>query len=162
MYNSENIEEFLRANSVDYSKAEHPPVFTVAEANNVEINLSGIDTKNLFLRDKKGTKHFLIVLEHQTKINLKELAKDLEVSKLSFASPDRLKKYLNVEPGSVSILGILNDREKEVKLYVEKQVYNSEFILCHPLVNTATLSVKTDLLLSLLETKGVEIKVAEF
>ncbi len=95
----------------------------------------------MFLRDKKGTRHFLVTLPEDKNVDLKELSYKLDSSRLSFASPERLKKYLGIEPGSVSLLALANDEMKNVEAYIDKEIWNGESILCHPLVNTSTLVI---------------------
>lgn len=136
--------EFLDKNDISYLSCEHPAVFTVEQAQQFVPPLPGAATKNLFLRDKKGKRHLLVTVPEEKPVNLKTLGKDLGLGHLSFASSDRLKKYLDIEPGSVSLLAIMNDRNNEVELLIDEDLWSKDALLCHPLVNTSTLSIPRD------------------
>ena len=146
---------------MSYERFDHPAVYTVSEAKKLSPEMDGASTKNLFLRDKKGIRHFLVVVPQDKQVDLKELSSILEVSRLSFASPDRLKKYLGIEPGSVSILALLNDPEKTVEVFVDNELWNAEIILCHPLVNTSTLAITRDGIKQFLEKTGHNLMLVE-
>ncbi|MCL4148204.1 UNVERIFIED_CONTAM: hypothetical protein GTU68_021707, partial [Idotea baltica] len=133
------IFEFLDSNSIAYQRVDHPPVYTCEEAAKLVPQLAGMETKNLFLRDTKGRNHFLLAVSADKRVDLKSLAASLKVSGFSFASPKRLKKYLNLDPGSVTLLGVLNDKSKEVQVLVDQDLWTGEALQCHPLVNTSTL-----------------------
>lgn len=135
------IYKFLDSLNIKYKRFDHPAVYTCEESNRLVPNLPGAKTKNLFLRDKKGKRHFLLVVSDKKAVDLKALSKKMEVSNLSFASSDRLKKYLNLDPGSVSLLAIINDKEKRVEVVIDRSIWNKKAMLCHPLVNTSTLVI---------------------
>ena len=139
-----NIYNYLDLNEVSYKRYDHKAVFTVEESKIYSPNMNGASTKNLFLRDKNGSRHFLITLPEDKKIDLKILSNKLKSSRLSFASPERLKKYLSIEPGSVSLLALANDEDKNVEAYIDKVIWREKSILCHPLVNTSTLQIPID------------------
>jgi Ala-tRNA(Pro) deacylase len=137
---------FLENHQVYYQRFDHPPVYTVAEANRLVPDLPGIHTKNLFLRDKKAKRFFLLVCRDDRSIKLQQLASQLGVSKLSLGSSERLLAVLGVEPGSVSILALVNDVQLRVELVVDGAVWEANAITAHPLVNTTTLVIqKADL-----------------
>ena len=156
-----DIYKFLDSINVSYERFDHPAVYTVSEAKKLSPEMDGASTKNLFLRDKKGIRHFLVVVPQDKQVDLKELSSILEASRLSFASPDRLKKYLGIEPGSVSILALLNDPEKTVEVFVDNELWNAEIILCHPLVNTSTLAITRDGIKQFLEKSGHNLMLVE-
>ena len=139
-----DIYNYLDLNEVSYKRYDHKAVFTVEESKIYSPNMNGAATKNLFLRDKNGSRHFLITLPEDKKIDLKILSNKLKSSRLSFASPERLKKYLSIEPGSVSLLALANDEDKNVEAYIDKVIWREKSILCHPLVNTSTLQIPID------------------
>jgi Ala-tRNA(Pro) deacylase len=126
---------------VPYQRFDHAPVFTVDQANSLLPDLPGTATKNLFLRDRKGRRHFLLVCRDDQPTDLGALAKKVGTTKLSLASPERLKEYLKIDPGSVSILALVNDDRKQVELLVERGVWESDALQAHPVVNTTTLVV---------------------
>jgi len=135
------IYEFLKDNGISYKRFDHPAVYTCKEANSLIPNLPGAKTKNLFVRDRKGLNHFLLVVADYKSVDLKALADILGVSKLSLASAERLKNYLQIEPGAVSLLSIINDEEKSVQVIIDRDVWLQEALQCHPLVNTSTLVI---------------------
>ena len=134
-----DIYSFLDQHQIAYQRFDHEAVFTVEEADKLP-KMPGTPVKNLFLRDKNGQRHILVVLGHEKKVDLKALSELLGVSKLSFASPERLKKYLGVEPGSVTLLGVINDAEYGVEVVIDEELWGQS-LRCHPLVNTATLVI---------------------
>lgn len=150
-----NLFDFLSQHNISYSKYEHPAVFTVTEADKYASGFPGAHTKNLFLRDKKGKRHLLVVAGSHTPVNLKDLSKTVGVSNLSFASPERLMRHLGIEPGSVSLLALFNDRiNQKVEVVFERRIWEAETICCHPLVNTATLVIDKEGIERFLQATG--------
>lgn len=136
-----DIYTFLDRHGIAYERFDHPAVFTCEQAQELRTPMPGKDTKNLFLRDERGKRHFLVTVGHEKKVDIKALKKIFGVQKLSFASPDRLKRYLGVEPGAVTILGLIHDPDHAVEVFIDEAVWNADAICCHPLVNTATLCI---------------------
>jgi len=146
MHTAAELQAFLDGLGIPYEKTEHPAVFTVDESSRLVPPLAGAKTKNLFLRDQKGQRHFLVVVGHDTGVDLKALASVLGSSKVSFGSPDRLMARLGVEPGAVSLFALVNDPERRVELFVDRALWRAGALQCHPLVNTATLVMaRTDI-----------------
>lgn len=133
--------DILKELKIKYERVKHPPVFTCEEAERLVPEIEGVETKNLFLRDKKGKKHFLLVASADKQIDLKVLSEQIASTKLSFASPERLEKYLGVSPGSVSVLAVINDKNNDVTVLIDRDIPKNSKIKCHPLVNTETLSI---------------------
>ena len=148
------IFEFLDTNLISYQRVDHPPVFTCEEARRLVPSISGAETKNLFLRDGKGKLHFLLSVPAEKNVDLKALSSALGISGLGFASPERLKKYLGLEPGAVTLLGAINDTSKEVKILIDRELWEADTILCHPLVNTSTVSIAKEQLERFFELTG--------
>jgi Ala-tRNA(Pro) deacylase len=148
------IFEFLDANLISYQRVDHPPVYTCEEARRLVPSISGAETKNLFLRDGKGKLHFLLAVPAEKNVDLRSLAGVLGVSGLGFASAERLKKYLGLEPGAVTLLGAISDTSKEVQILIDRQLWESDAILCHPLVNTSTISISKEELKKFFELTG--------
>ncbi len=134
-----DIQQFLSLHGMTLVRHEHAAVFTVAESERISPRLPGIKTKNLFLRDKKGHNHFLVTLPADLAIDLIQLGDMLGAGRLSFASPERLLKYLGVSPGSVSVLGLFNDPTHQVQCVIEQTLWEADAIQAHPLINTATM-----------------------
>jgi len=157
----EDIYEFLEANQVEYERHDHEAVFTVEESKKLSPELEGASTKNLFLRDKKGSRHFLVTVPEDKQVDLKALSGKLDCSRLSFASPERLKTHLGIEPGSVSLLALANDNENKVEAFIDQDIWQAEAILCHPLVNTSTLVIPREDMGQFLEKTGHGVKLIE-
>ena len=138
----ENIYSILDSLSIEYERIDHPPVYTSEEARKLVPQRPAASAKNLFLRDKKGKCHYLLVIDDQKSVRFKNIEKQTGISHLSMASPARLKKYLGVEPGAVSMLAIINDTQGEVELLIDRSLWEGTMIQAHPLVNTATVVMK--------------------
>jgi Ala-tRNA(Pro) deacylase len=123
--------------------------------------MEGAKTKNLFVRDKKGRRHFLVVVGYEKIVDLKSLSSLMGVSSLTMASPDRLKRYLGVDPGSVTILAVINDAERKVKVVFDRALWQSASFRCHPLINTSTLTVSKQGVQRFLELTGHEAMVLD-
>jgi Ala-tRNA(Pro) deacylase len=135
---------FLADNRIEYQRYDHPAVYTVAEAKRLVPPLPAAKTKNLFLRDKKGNRHYLVVVPADKRVNIKELPRVLGANRLSFGSPARLRQYLGVEPGAVTIFAIFNDPKHEVELVVDQSLWQANAFQFHPLVNTSTLVISRE------------------
>jgi len=131
--------EFMDANQFVYQRIEHPAVFTCAESELHRPSAPAISTKNLFLCDKKARRFFLAVTSCEKTIKLDSLAIQLGVPYLRFASEENLQRYLGVTRGSVTMMGLANDVEHHVELWIDAEIWIGENFLSHPLVNTATL-----------------------
>jgi Ala-tRNA(Pro) deacylase len=126
---------------ISYTRHEHLPVFTVEEAEKHWTQITGAHCKNLFLRNKKGNRHYLVILEASKVADLRSLNKLLGENRLSFASEKRLMKYLGLETGAVSLFGLINDKENYVKVVIDEDLKNAEGVNFHPNVNTATIGI---------------------
>ncbi len=145
------IYQFLHQHAIAFERVDHPPVFTCEEARRLVPNLDGAETKNLFLRDAKGRRHFLVAVRADKSVALKELGGVLGATGLSFGSAERLSKHLGLAPGSVTLLGVLNDVSSSVEVVIDQELWDSDAFLCHPLVNTSTLRIEKTQLLKFLE-----------
>ncbi len=146
--------ERLATLGIAYDRVDHPPVYTVDEATRLVPSIPGARTKNLFVRDKKGKRHFLITVGHEKEADLKALSRVVGVPSLSFGSAERLARHLGILPGSVSLLAVVNDTRGAVEVIVDRELWQSGRIRCHPLVNTATLSIAQEDLARFLDDTG--------
>jgi Ala-tRNA(Pro) deacylase len=135
------LDEFLSRHAIAAERHEHPAVMTVEESERLVPKLPGAKTKNLFLRDRKGARHLLVTVPHHLSVDLKELGTTLGADRLGFASADRLMKYLGITPGSVSLLGLVNDTGHAVEFVIDRRLWEAEAVHAHPLVNTATMVI---------------------
>jgi len=140
------LAELLAHLNITYDAIEHPPLHTSFAADEFMIERPGTRLKNLFLRDNEGKRHFLVITAHDKQLDLKALSKQQGLSRLGFASSERLAKYLKVAPGCVSMLALLNDKQNEVSLWVDQDIWGGDLFHCHPFENTQTwLLSKADL-----------------
>jgi Ala-tRNA(Pro) deacylase len=153
--------QFLADNQIEYERHDHPPVYTVADVERLVPTLPAVKTKNLFLRDKKGRRHFLVAVPAQKRVNIKALGAVIGSGHLSFGSPDRLKKHLGVDPGSVTVLATINDPEHAVELIFDEILWKEEVFQFHPLVNTSTLVISRENLQRFFGLTGHEVRLLD-
>jgi Ala-tRNA(Pro) deacylase len=142
MLNSTQFINFLRERNCDFVIHEHDALFTVKDSKNLRGKIKGAHSKNLFLKNKKNN-FFLLSCEEGDQINLKKISKSLNLGNISFAKEGYLNQYLGINPGSVSPFALLNDKNNDVSFYLEKTLYDSEFVNFHPLINTITITITT-------------------
>jgi Ala-tRNA(Pro) deacylase len=153
MYDPQQLFAKLAALGIAQRTVEHPPVFTVEEAKALRGNLPGHHIKNLFLRNKKEEMWLVVALEDRA-IDLKRLGEALDAGRLSFGSPDRLRRHLGVEPGSVTPFALVNDETHLVRLALDRGLANGGPVNAHPLANTMTTAIAIADLLRLFEATG--------
>jgi len=150
----QKVYEKLEELGIQYVKHEHPPVFTSEEADKYSQGMEGAQCKNLFLRNAKGNRQYLVVIEHTKRADLGSLKTKLGEKGLSFGSDKRLMKYMGVESGAVSPFNLINDTENKVEVVVDKTLKRSEKVNFHPNANTETLTVSYKDLIKFLEEMG--------
>lgn len=123
---------------IKYEVVEHEPVHTMEDMDRLGLPEKGTLCKNLFLRDSKGKRHFLVTCDEKKTVDLKSLGRQLGGGNLSFASEDRLEKYLGLKQGSVSPFGLMNDTDHAVEFFIDKDLSKCKSLGIHPLENTAT------------------------
>jgi Ala-tRNA(Pro) deacylase len=151
--------EFLGRNGIDFRRCDHPAVYTVEEAVRLVPPLPGAKTKNLFLRDKPGRRHFLVCVPAAKQVELRALSDAIGSGRLSFGSSDRLMARLGVESGAVTLLAVFNDPERTVELFVDEELWAHAAFQFHPLVNTSTLVVSREAVTRFLELIGCPLRV---
>jgi Ala-tRNA(Pro) deacylase len=137
--NKEKVLKVLDDLDIEYEIFSHPPLPTIEVALEYWKDIDATHCKNLFFRNHKGKKHYLVILKHVQKLAIHELEKRLKQGKLSLASDKRLKKYLDVQPGSVTPFGLINDEENHVHIFLDENLKESGKISFHPNVNTFSL-----------------------
>lgn len=135
--------DFLDALGIAYKRVDHEAAMTVAACAEVDEALQATICKNLFLCNRQETQFYLLMLPGDKKFKTKDLSKALGVSRLSFASAENMEKYLDITPGSVSVLGLMNDTEQKVRLIIDEEVLQGTEIGCHPCINTSSLKFAT-------------------
>jgi len=136
--------DLLTELNIEFEYNEHPPAPTIEIAKRYWKDLDAVHCKNLFFRNHKGNRHYLVVFDHRQNLSIKSLEQKLKQGKLSFASEKRMEKYLGLKPGSVSPLGLINDKKNHVTVFFDKNLKNAEKISFHPCINTASLVFKFD------------------
>lgn len=154
--NENKVYDALEQLGITYTRYEHPAAFTIQEIEALKLEMEGLHCKNLFVRNHSGNKHYLILVSQEKRVDLKQLAKQIGSSRLSFASEERLMKHLGLTPGSVTPLGLLNDEDRKVKVIIDEDLRNSEYICLHPNVNTATVSMLYEDFMKFLQWRGNE------
>lgn len=151
---SDELLSFLRNHGIPANTFDHAPVHTVEESQSLRGDIPGIHTKNLVLRDNKRNL-YLIVTGEETKIDLKSLAPKIgAIGKLSFASAEILNDVLGIQPGSVSLLALINDQNKKITIVLDEALLTHNPINCHPLTNTRTTSLSKDDIETFLSVTG--------
>jgi len=131
--------EWLDRLGIAFERHEHPPIATAEEGDRYWAGIAATHSKNLFLRNQKGDRHYLLIVAHTKRVDLRSVANQIGDGKLSFASPERLLKYLGVAPGSVSPFGLMNDKGGAVRLFLDRDLETADRVSFHPNINTATL-----------------------
>ena len=160
--NKKQIYEYIKNKRIWYEITEHKAVYSMSEISEVEIPYPESDAKNLFVRDDKKENYYLITVRGNKRVNLKEFRKENNTRPLSFASEKELKEIRQILPGSVSPLGILNDTENKVKVFIDKEFVEKTYIIgIHPNDNTATIWLKTQDLINIIKEHGNKVELVE-
>ena len=135
--------DYLDNLGIEYKRTDHERADNMEACNEIDAILNVTICKNLFLCNRQKTDFYLLMMPGDKKFKTKELSAQINSSRLSFADPEDMLKYLDIEPGAVSIMGLMNDKEKAVKLLIDEEVLTGEYIGCHPCVCTSSLKIKT-------------------
>ena len=142
MDNIKRVIDLLEDLNIPYTLFRHPELSTIEDVLKYWTDLPGEHCKNLFFRNHKGNRHYLVLIRCTKQLNIHNLEQNLKQGKLTFASNDRLFRYLGLLPGSVSPFGLINDTEHHVKLFIDTDLQNSGQICFHPNDNTASIMIK--------------------
>jgi len=154
MRGQKELYDLLQKLSISFDYHEHPPVATIEDALTFWKDYNSGRCKNIFFRNHKGNRHYLVILEHLAMVDIHDLEKRLKQGKLSFASDHRLKKYLGVEPGSVSPFGLINDIENHVHLFIDEKLRQFDRLAFHPNLNTASIVISGEDFIKFLNHTG--------
>ena len=135
--------DLLDGLGVEYDRVDHAPAMTMEDCKEVDEILESMVCKNLFLCNRQKTDFYLLLIPGDKVFKTKELSKQIGSARLSFAGAEYMEKYLDITPGSVSIMGLMNDKDNAVRLLVDEDLLKEEWIGCHPCVNTSSIRVKT-------------------
>lgn len=153
----ERVYDLLERLGVPFERVDHDAVGTIEGCSEIEKLLDIEICKNLFLRNSKGDQYYLLMLPGGKHLVTKDLAKKIGSTRLSFGTPEKMEEYLDITPGSVSVLGLMNDHENIIQLLVDNDIKKWEYFGCHPCINTSSLKIKTaDLFSKILPAVGHE------
>ena len=146
--------QILNDLGITFEYHEHPPGPTIEAALKYWKNINSAHCKNIFFRNHKGNRHYLVISDHRYQLDIHDLEKRLKQGKLTFASPERLARYLGVEPGSVSIFGLVNDTDNHVHIFIDENLSKAEKVSFHPNINTASIVIAKNDMVKFLEWSG--------
>lgn len=135
--------DYLDNLGIEYQRTDHEPANNMEACNEIDAVLGVIICKNLFLCNRQKTNFYLLMMPGDKKFKTKELSAQIGSSRLSFAEPEHMLEYLDIEPGAVSIMGLINDKDHHVQLLIDEDVLEGEYLGCHPCVCTSSLKLKT-------------------
>lgn len=156
------VYDLLDSLGIDYTRVDHEAAMTMEACAAVDNVLGTVMCKNLLLCNRQQTEFYLLMTPGEKVFKTSELSKKIGSSRLSFAKPEHMEAFLDITPGSLSVLGLMNDRENKVQLLIDRDVLAGERIGCHPCVNTSSLGIRTrDLMEVILPAMGHEARIVE-
>lgn len=138
------VYDLLDSLGVNYQRIDHEPAMTMEVCQQIDQVLEATICKNLFLCNRQQTAFYLLMIPGDKVFKTKDLSTQIGSSRLSFADAEHMETYLDITPGSVSIMGLMNDRENHVQLLIDSDVLKGQYIGCHPCINTSSLRIRTD------------------
>ena len=160
--NKQEIYDFLKNQNIWSEVTEHKAVYNMAELSEIDVPYAEADAKNLFVRDDKKRNYYLITVKGDKRVNLKEFKQKNNTRQLSFASEKDLLEIMNLTPGSVTPLGVLNDKENKVIVFIDKDFMEGPNIIgVHPNDNTATVWLKVKDLINIIKEHGNKVEIVE-
>lgn len=137
------VYDLLDKLGMEYYRTDHEPATTMKVCNDIDKILGALICKNLFLCNRQKTQFYLLMMPGDKTFKTKDLSRQINSARLSFADEEYMEKYLDITPGSVSIMGLMNDTDNNVQLLMDKEVLEDEVLGCHPCINTSSLKLKT-------------------
>lgn len=138
----ERVYDLLDQLNIDYQRIDHEEANTMEVCLEIEKSLKSTICKNLFLVNSNKSQYYLLMLKENKKFKTKVISKQINSSRLSFGSDEKMLEYLDITPGSVSLLGLMNDHEHHVQLLMDKDLLEDDYLGCHPCINTSSLKIK--------------------
>ena len=135
--------DLLDSIGIEYNRIDNAPAMTMEVCQEIDKTLQAVICKNLFLCNRQETAFYLLMIPDTKVFHTKDLSAQIHSARLSFAKPEYMEKFLDITPGSVSVLGLMNDTENHVQLLIDEDVLNSEYVGCHPCINTSSLRLRT-------------------
>ena len=137
------VYDLLDGLNIEYERIDHEPAMTMEVCAEIDRMLDATICKNLFLCNRQETAFYLLMIPGDKPFKTKDISAQIGSSRLSFASAENMEKYLDITPGSVSVLGLMNDKDNAVRLLIDEDVLKGDFFGCHPCVNTSSLRIRT-------------------
>lgn len=154
------VYDLLDKLGMEYYRTDHEPATTMEVCNDIDKILDTLICKNLFLCNRQKTNFYMLMMPGDKPFKTKELSSQINSARLSFADPEYMQEYLDIKPGAVSVMGLMNDKENHVRLLVDEDVLKGENVGCHPCVNTSSLKIKTkDVFDTFLKSVGHDMTV---
>ena len=138
------VYDFLDSFGIEYKRADHEALMTMEACEAVDQLLGAQICKNLFLCNRQETNFYLLLMPGDKPFKTKDLSAQINSARLSFAKPEYMEKYLDITPGSVSVMGLMNDHDKKVQLLIDEDVMKNPYFGCHPCINTSSLKFTTE------------------
>ena len=137
------VYDLLDELGLEYYRVDHAPAMTMEVCKEIDEALGALICKNLFLCNRQKTRFYLLMMPEDKPFKTKELSAQIQSARLSFAEPSFMERYLDITPGSVSVMGLMNDKDNQVQLLVDEDVLKREYLGCHPCINTSSLKLRT-------------------
>ena len=157
----DKVKEYLNTLGIQFKIVEHEPAYTTEEADKYIEGHDGVRTKTMFICNKKKTNYYMIIMDDSKRLDMNKFKEIVSEKQIKMASEEALKEKLGIEPGMVSPFGLLNNDEKDVKIYMDKQIITEEIMTFHPNDNTKTLFITTKDLFKYFENIGYELNIIE-
>lgn len=157
----QKVYDTLNKMNIPYEVVDHPPALTTEEADSYIVGKEGVRTKTLFLTNRKKTAYYLVIMDDAKRLDMERLAEILHEKRISFASPERLMEKMALPPGVVSIFGLLNNDEHDIKIYLDQEMLSERFVSFHANDNTKTLFIATGDMYKFLTSIGYEYTIVE-
>lgn len=138
------VYDLLDSLGIEYERIDHEPAMTIEACEEIDRVLEAVICKNLFLCNRQETDFYLLLIPGNKKFKTKDISAQIDSSRLLFGKPEYMEQFLDITPGSVSILGLMNDKENRVQLLIDEEVLQEEYIGCHPCINTSSLRIRTE------------------
>ena len=156
------VYDFLDKLGLEYDRTDHDHADHMSDCYEIDAILNATICKNLFLCNRQKTQFYLLMMPGDKPFKTKELSSQINSARLSFASPEDMEKYLDIQPGAVSVMGLMNDVENHVQLVIDEDVLKGEYVGCHPCINTSSLRVRTaDLMEKVIPAMHHEAKIIQ-
>jgi Ala-tRNA(Pro) deacylase len=155
------VYEALEEMGITYDIVEHPPALTTEEADSYIVGKEGVRTKTLFLCNRKKTAYYLVIMDDTKRLDMKRLGEIINEKSMSFGSPEKLMGKMSLRPGVVSLFGLLNNTEHDIKVCLDKEILSEKYMSFHANDNTKTIFISTDDMYKFITTLGYEYSIID-